>query len=113
MFEDRDMPADEPTPPGDGSFTKPSVIGESGLRSTASTDETQRWEAYLFKVKGDLLHHMAALTALLANPADSVALSPEVISELNLVKSMVDIYSARSAEDLEDSKTGFSDLDLR
>jgi hypothetical protein len=113
MFEDREMPAGEPTPPSGGGFPQPSDHSASGLRPAAGTDETQRWEAYLLKVKGDLLHHMAALATLLADPADSVVLSPEIISELNLVKSMVDIYSARSAEDLEDSKTGFSDLDLR
>lgn len=78
----------------------------------AKPTEAQRWEAYLFQVKGDLLHHLSALNTLLAHPADSVTLTPETLSELNLVRSMIDIYAARSAEDMEDSRTGFSDLDL-
>lgn len=69
-------------------------------------------DAYLLLVKADLLHHLAALSALLARSADSVALSPELVSELHVVKSMVDIYCARSAEDLEDARSGFAELDL-
>ncbi len=69
-------------------------------------------DAYLLFVKGDLLRHLAALSVLLTSPMDSVALSPELVSELHLVKSMVDIYSARSAEDLEDARAGFSEPDL-
>jgi hypothetical protein len=49
---------------------------------------------------------------LLSQQSDPASLSPEIFSEMALVKSLIDIYAARSAEDLEDFKTGFSDLDL-
>jgi hypothetical protein len=84
----------------------------SQIHTHARLAQSQQWDSYLLQVKGDLLHHLSALAALLAQPAGSVDLSPDIDSELALVKSLIDIYSGRSAEDLEDYKTGFSDLDL-
>jgi hypothetical protein len=84
----------------------------SPICNKTRSDEGEKWDAYLLQVKGDLLHHLSQLSALLANPVGAVVLSPEVVSELTLVRGMIDIYSSRSAEDLEDFKTGFSDLDI-
>ena len=75
-------------------------------------DATQKWDAHFLQVREDLLHHLSELSRLLTRQKDSTALSPEMMSEMALVKSLIDIYEARSAEDLEDFKTGFSDLDL-
>ena len=96
-----------------GAADAPVALGFPGQWRDASPAEIQKWEAYLLQVKGDLRQHLAVLDAMLAEPEKSVDLSPETISELNLVRSMIDIYASRSQEDLEDSRTGFSGLDLR
>ena len=75
-------------------------------------DATRKWDAHFVQVREDLLHHLSDLSRLLVQQKDATALSPEMMSELALVKSLIDIYEARSAADLEDFKTGFSDLDL-
>lgn len=72
----------------------------------------QKWDAHFVQVRADLLHHLAQLSGLLSKQTEAATLSPEIFSEMALVKSLIDIYAARSDEDLEDFKTGFSDLDL-
>jgi hypothetical protein len=75
-------------------------------------DAAQKWDAHFVQVRADLLQHLGELSTLLARQDDPATLSLEIASEMALVKSLIDIYAARSAEDLEDFKTGFSDLDL-
>lgn len=75
-------------------------------------DAAHKWDAHFVQVKADLLQHLAELSSLLEGQGDAAALSLELDSEMALVKSLIDIYCSRSAEDLEDFKTGFSDLDL-
>jgi hypothetical protein len=84
------------------------------VRAAAATqmDAPHQWNAHFIQVNADLRQHLLALSDLLARQDDPAALSPEVQSELALVKSLIEIYTARSAEDLEDFKTGFSDLGL-
>jgi predicted transcriptional regulator len=89
-------------------------VAMAGDRAAAHKqfDATQKWDAHFVQVRGDLLHHLSELSRLLARHTESTALSPDMMSEMALVKSLIDIYEARSADDLEDFKTGFSDLDL-
>jgi hypothetical protein len=72
----------------------------------------QAEDACHLQVNEDLLHQISELSALLASPAESVALSPEINSALKRVRGMIALYPHRAAGDFGESIAGFPDIDL-